>query len=265
MAKNRQSRQNRQKKQSPPIFPGLRDTWNGYERYDFDVGEQACYVVVPKKMATGKPWLWRARFWGHEPQTDLALLEKGFHVVYMDVVEMFGNAEAVGHWNEFYRFLTGEHGFAWKASLECMSRGALVALNWAAENTDRVACIYADAPVCDIRSWPGGRGVSEGSPEDWEFCLKAYGLTDEQADTFADNPIDHLEPLARAGIPLLVVCGADDTDVPVDENTRVLEERYKALGGSIDVIMKPDCGHHPHSLPDPAPIVEFILRHSMKD
>jgi len=41
--------------------------------------------------------------------------------------------------------------------------------------------------------------------------------------------------------------------VPVAENTAVLAERYRALGGRIEVILKPGVGHHPHSLEDPAP------------
>jgi hypothetical protein len=28
------------------------------------------------------------------------------------------------------------------------------------------------------------------------------------------------------------------------------------------VILKPGVGHHPHSLKDPAPVVEFLLRHA---
>ncbi len=40
----------------------------------------------------------------------------------------------------------------------------------------------------------------------------------------------------------------------------LLEKRYRALGGDITVIAKPGVGHHPHSLKDPAPIVEFVLR-----
>ena len=33
--------------------------------------------------------MWRARFWGHEPQTDIDLLEKGFHIVYCDVADLY--------------------------------------------------------------------------------------------------------------------------------------------------------------------------------
>jgi len=68
-----------------------------------------------------------------------------------------------------------------------------------------------------------------------------------------------LAPLARADIPLLHVVGQADTVVPVEENTDIIEKRYKALGGRIQVIRKEGVGHHPHSLKDPEPIVKFIL------
>ena len=32
--------------------------------------------------------------------------------------------------------------------------------------------------------------------------------------------------------------------------------------GKITVIEKPGIGHHPHSLKDPAPIVDFVLKHA---
>jgi len=245
-----------------PAFPGSKSVWHGYAKYDFDLDGRACCVVVPARVAPGTPWIWRARFWGHEPQTDLALLSKGFHVVYMDVAGLYGSPRAVAHWNAFYEYLTGECGFARKPALEGMSRGGLIVFNWAAANPERVSCIYADAPVCDIKSWPGGKGKADVHPDEWQACLKEYALTEQEALEFRDNPIDHLEPLANAAVPLLHVCGAADTGVPVDENTAIVEQRYRALGGSIQVILKEGCGHHPHSLEDPAPIVDFILRNT---
>ncbi len=243
-------------------FPGQKTQWNGFDRYDFKLDGRDAIVVTPKKPAPGRPWIWRARFFGHEPGADIALLQHGFHLVYIDVVELFGNSQAVAHWNAFYEFLTKKHGLAAKPALEGMSRGGLYIYNWAAANPDKVACIYADAPVCDIKSWPGGMGKGQGSPADWENCKKAFGLTPENLADFKGSPIDNLEPLAKAGVPLLHVCGALDDVVPMSENTDVVEKRYKALGGRITVIVKPDCGHHPHSLKDPAPIVDFILKHT---
>jgi len=50
--------------------------------------------------------------------------------------------------------------------------------------------------------------------------------------------------------------------VPIEGNTLELEKRYKALGGDVTVIRKPKAGHRPHSLPDPKPIVDFVVKHT---
>ncbi len=245
------------------VLPGRVSDWNGYQKYDFEFDGRGCSLVAPKVEAAGRPWIWRARFFGHEPQTDLALLARGFHVAYIDVADLFGGPPAVGHWNAFYKYLTGTLGFSKKPVLEGMSRGGLIVMNWAKKNPDRVSCIYIDAPVCDIGSWPGGKGATTaGDPGLWKKCLDVYGLTEAQAETFADNPIDNLEALAKADVPILSVCGDADTAAILDENTRVLEARYRALGGRMEVLIKQGVGHHPHSLKDPAPIVNFILAHT---
>jgi alpha-beta hydrolase superfamily lysophospholipase len=75
---------------------------------------------------------------------------------------------------------------------------------------------------------------------------------------FKENPIDLLEPLAKAGIPLIHVVGDADDVVPVEENTALIEQRYQALGEKMKVFHKPGVGHHPHGLEDPAPLVELI-------
>ena len=57
---------------------------------------------------------------------------------------------------------------------------------------------------------------------------------------------------------MLHVCGDADEVVPFEENTEPFSKKIKALNGNIKVIIKPGYHHHPHSLPDPAPIVDFI-------
>ena len=246
-------------------FPGKKTRWHGFDRHAFPHAGRNCLVITPKQAAEGTPWIWRARFFGHEPQTDVALLQRGWHVVYCDVGNLYGAPAAVAHWDAFYKYLTEKHGFAKKAVLEGMSRGGLIIFSWAAANPDKVACIYADAPVCDFKSWPGGKGKGKGAPSCWNACIKVYGFKDEaEALAYDKNPIDNLAPLAKARIPILSVCGGADTVVPVAENTAILAKRYKALGGPITTLIKPDCEHHPHSLKDPTPIVEFILKHTGK-
>ena len=238
--------------------------WNGYEQRDFSVDARKCLLVVPKEPAAGKPWIWRMEFFGHEPQGDIALLGKGFHVAYMDLSNLYGAPVALDAMDKFHAQVTKEFGLSQKTVLEGFSRGGLFAFNWAARNPDKVASMYVDAPVCDFKSWPGGKGKGHGSPGDWNNVLKVYGLTEEQALAYKLNPVDNLAPLAKAKIPILSVCGEADKTVPIDENTRVVEKRYKELGGEIVVIAKPNCDHHPHSLKDPAPIVDFVLKHAAK-
>lgn len=236
------------------------ENFYGYHLTNFEFLGKACKLVQPKKPAPGAPWVLRARFWGHEPQTDIALLERGFHIAYCDVSNLFGGPEAVKRWDGFYRFLT-QAGFSKKVVLEGMSRGGLIVYNWAEKNSEKVACVYADAPVLDGKSWPGGLGNGKGSAADWETFKKVYGLkSDKDISNFKGNPIDNIESIAQGGYPMLHVCGAADKVVPIDENTKPFEAVIKAKGGDIEVIYKEGVGHHPHSLENPTPIVDFILR-----
>jgi len=231
-----------------------------YEIKEFSFNGRDAKIVFPPEKNQNNYWIWRARFWGHEPQVDKALLEKGFHLVYVDVTNLFGNNEAVELWNEFYDHCTSEYGLNQKVVLEGMSRGGLIVYNWASKNTDKVFSIYADAPVCDIKSWPGGMYSGSGSPEDWKLCLKAYNLDTISVKTFKDIPINNCVSIAKAGIPVLHVYGDADTIVPFNENTRLLADNFKKAGGTIEIIRKEGIGHHPHSLKDPKPIVDFILK-----
>ncbi|MDE5677890.1 MAG: prolyl oligopeptidase family serine peptidase [Phocaeicola sp.] len=237
-------------------FPGFKGEWNGCDRYDFRFKGRDVIVVVPQKAAEGKPWIWRPAFFDAFPAVDKALLEKGFHVVYYDVTHSYGNPRAVALGTEFYHYMRNFYGLSSKVTLEGFSRGGLYALNWAAVNPDKVACIYVDAPVCNVFSWPGRKRADL-----WNDLLKEWNLTDEEMNSFKGNPIDCMEPLAKADVPIISVCGDADKVVPYEENMAVLQARYRALGGRVEVILKPGVDHHPHSLENPEPVLEFILRH----
>ena len=236
--------------------------WHGYQMLDSTLNGINFKLVFPKVPNKKRDWIWRARFWGHEPQTDLALLEKGFHVAYIEVGGLFGNEKAMEIWDSFYEMVTRNYQLNKKVVLEGMSRGGLIIFNWGNRNAEKVACIYGDAPVCDFKSWPGGKGQGIGSPKTWITCLKQYGFSEDMALLFNGNPVNHMENIARFKVPILNVVGDADKVVPVAENTDVLEKRLNALGWELNVIHKPGVGHHPHSLEDPKAIVSFILTHT---
>jgi pimeloyl-ACP methyl ester carboxylesterase len=241
-----------------------RDTWNGYVRHNFTVDGCAAWVVEPKQALPGKPWSWCMEFPDAftERCAAPALLAKGFHHVHIVVGNTFGSPAAMKHFNAFYEELR-KCGFAPKTTLIGISRGGLYSYRWASENPQHVAVIYGDAPVCDFKSWPGGKGKGKGSPDDWKQLIQHYGFKDEaEALSYKGNPVDVLKTLAQEKIALIHVVGDADDVVPVEENTAIIEDRYKQLGGEIKVIHKPGVGHHPHGLEDPTPVVQFILDHA---
>lgn len=246
-----------------PPFPATKGNWKGFDKYDVSVDGRTLTIVVPKTPAPGKPWCWEGEFFGHKPAPSIALLQKGFHIVYYHAQNLLGCPEAVAQWNAAYDYLVHLGGLNPKPALTGLSRGGLYAFNWAIANPQRVACIYADAAVCDFKSWPGGKGKGKGGGGEWKKVLQVYGFADEaEALAYKGNPIDNLAPLAKAGVPLLHVYGDADKVVPWDENTGIVAERYQALGGKITLIPKPGVDHHPHGLADSTPIVEFIVKHT---
>ena len=72
------------------------------------------------------------------------------------------------------------------------------------------------------------------------------------------SPLDNLAPLAKAGVPLIHVCGS--LDPWLASQTRVAEKRYKDLGGQITVIISDGVGHYPLAPKDPEGVVDLIVQ-----
>ncbi len=235
-------------------------SWEGFVKKDFTIGGRESFIVCPEKPLPGNPWVWRTEFFGAFAQADLAMLKLGYHLAYHRVSNLYGCPQAVQWMREFRDAVVREFHLAERTVLFGFSRGGLYACNYAVAYPETVAALYLDAPVLDIRSWPGGRGAGCGGEREWAECLACYGLTEETAADFRENPLDRTEALAQAGIPVMLVAGGSDTVVPFEENGALFQERFRKAGGVLETIVKPNCGHHPHSLEDPSPIVAFLRR-----
>ncbi|HET6250865.1 MAG TPA: hypothetical protein VFE47_24455 [Tepidisphaeraceae bacterium] len=197
-----------------------------YNRYTFELPgvEGVITVIAPKTPAAGMPWVFRSDFVSRDSAVDLALLGKGYAIV-TGPVPYNADGPSLAHWNIVYKHLT-DHGFSKKPVMQGAGRSAGDAYAWAIANPDKVSCIYAENPI--LRS----------------NMLKTALL-------------DDLSPLAKAGVPLMHVCGS--LDPSLEGNTRALEKRYKELGGQITVIIKEGEGHYPTGPKDPKAAVEFIV------
>ncbi len=264
-------------------WEGAKSQWKGFDRYDFvffpkeqkvgmpgesaDGGGLSARIVVPKVALPGNPWVWRARFPDWHTEMDSILLCEGFYIAYINTNNQYGSPAAVASWNQFYEYLVNQHQLSRKVALEGVSRGGLFIYNWAKQNPEKVSCIYAEAPVCDFKSWPGGFGKGQGSAADWERLKQEYGFaSDEEALSYANNPLDNLEQLALAKVPVMHMLGLKDEVVPPEENTFLFIDRYVKLGGPATVI---PCtqgeqklfGHH-FPIETPELGAQFILQHT---
>jgi pimeloyl-ACP methyl ester carboxylesterase len=245
--------------EDPASFPGPATDYHGFAKHVFVADGQHLLVVEPKAAAPGRPWIWRCEFFDHEPQGDLALLAQGWHVVHdFDAAGHFGAPAGVAAWEVCYHALITTYGLSPKPLLEGFSRGGTLALTCAVAHPEHTGGLYLDAPMCDLRSM----ARKERTPDQkalWDQVLRNYGLTDETVLTYDQGPLDHLAPLVAARIPILLICGDADMTVPYATNGGLLAERYRMLGGNLQLILKAGGDHHPHSLKDPAPIVTFAL------
>ena len=213
---------------SEKTFAACRGPWfaPSYDRYEFPIDgvRMPVSVIVPKEAAPGKPWVFRADFVTRDAAVDLALLGKGFHVV-TGPVPTDTDGPVLEQWNAVYKHLT-DAGLSKTPVLEGAGGAAGEAYAWAIENPDKVSCVYAENPI--LRS----------------HMTKA-------------QPLDRLDVLAKAGVPLLHVCGSRDPWL--DSQTRVLEKRYKELGGQVTVVVQEGAGHFPTAPRDVKPVVDFIV------
>jgi hypothetical protein len=206
---------------SGPLFTGC------YNRYEIilDKVEAFTTVIAPKIEAPGKPWVFRSDFVNRDAVIDQALLAKGFHIV-TGAVPYNSDGPVIVQWNTIYKYLT-DHGFSKKPVMEGCGGAAGEVYAWAIENPDKVSSIYGENPI----------------------------LHSNLAKT---QPLDNLGPLAKAGIPIMHVCGS--LDPWLKDNTRLAEKRYKELGGKMTIIIKDGEGHYPLAPKNPDPVVDFILK-----
>ena len=251
---------------SPDQWRPLRtDDWHGYERHHYTIEGRDAWVVVPEKSAPRRPWIWRARFPFFHAEMDHELLGHGYHIAYVDVAQLYGNHEAMALGESLYQWLVKEHHFNPKPVLEGVSRGGLFVYQWAGLHPDQVAAIYADTPVCEPRSWPGGLGSGRGSAADWSRLLDAHGMT-EAKTTPKDYPVlRHASTLAGQRLPILHIISEDDIIVPPHENTLLWQQALQRHGHDLDLIRVPSgtkaSGGHHFQHPEPDRVIRFILKH----
>ncbi|MCK9310811.1 MAG: GDSL-type esterase/lipase family protein [Bacteroidales bacterium] len=118
-------------------------SFQGYDCVNFTFEGHSCKVVKPRRAAKNLPWIWRACSFGTNPEVDIALLDRGFHLVYCDVAELSNNQEVMFVRNAFYKKMR-KSGLSSKVCLEESGCGMVNNYRWAVENPGKVACVCTD-------------------------------------------------------------------------------------------------------------------------
>ena len=209
-------------------------------------------IIIPDNQ-NGK-WIWKTEFFYAFDAAERVLCEQyGYTRVYYSISNKYGSPAAVRLMHNFYLFVTEKYNLSKKFALFGFSRGGLYAFNFALSYPEYVDKIYLDAPVLDMKSWPRA-GSNERSQVYEEFALNEETIND-----YRQNPIDNIDELLTHNIPMLVVAGGADEVVPFAENSKILIDYAAEHGYKISSIVKPECKHHPHSLEDVTPIIDFIV------
>lgn len=235
--------------------------YKGYAAEEFTLNGHACIIIKPTTAEAQRRWVWRAEFLGAFDTVDMRLLEMGWHIAYCKVSDMFGCPESIAIMKEFHDYVTAHFQLCRQADIFGFSRGGLYATHYTLQHPEDIAVLYLDAPVLSLFSWPMGRGAGEGSARDAALCAACWHIDPAHPEQFHDNPLDHLDSLLATEVPILLIAGDSDTVVPYAENGRRLADKMLAARYDCRVIVKPGVGHHPHSLEDPTPAVDFIAGH----
>ena len=216
--------------------------FNGYE----------ATVILPDN--PNGEWIWKTEFLYAFDKAECELLDLGYTRVYYRVSNMYGCDEAVRLMRAFYHYVREKYRLAEKCNLFGFSRGGLYAYNFALFYPEYVKRVYFDAPVLDLASWPREESAER------EQVYRLYSLNSETIKGFVGSPVNNFAEFFSTGIPVLIVAGGADEVVPFEENSGKMIKYAVEHGYHITYVIKPDCKHHPHSLDDVGPIIDFITK-----
>lgn len=227
------------------------------DRFVFE--DREAIVVRPTAPANGR-WVWKAEYFDAFPNFEEAMSEKGYHICYIGHPTRWAPDSEVEVSAAFLRHVAQTYHLETRGIAVGMSCGGLMSARLAEAHPELIDVLYLDAPVMNILSL-AGLGEAPYNEQFHRELVDAYGFSKCSLVAFRGSPIDNMAPLLAHRIPVIMLYGNADDVVIYAENGKVLEDYYRAGGGTIRVICKSMCNHHPHGLDNPQPIIDFVESH----
>ncbi len=232
--------------------------FSDYEIQEFEFeGRHAIVVLADLENRTDK-WLLKTEYFGAFPAFELEMLAEGYNMAHVDNETRWCLPSDTERQAAFCHYLHERFGFRSQCVPVGMSCGGMQAIYLAATHPEVVAAMFLDSPVINFLSCPAGLGI--GEPLSMDEFTGATGITLSALLSYRNHPQDRFDDLPR-DLPILMACGDADTVVPYEENGALLVAYAKANNLPLELYMKPGVGHHPHCLPDNAPIRAFVKRY----
>jgi pimeloyl-ACP methyl ester carboxylesterase len=237
------------------------ELWHGFKSEAFEFEGYEAIIVFPKTHDEKKNWALKTEYWDAFPEEEIELLNRGFHVAWVDNVTRFATVEDCDRKARFVKFLSETYGLRDKCVPVGMSCGGAHAVNFAGYHPECVACIFIDAPVLNFCSYPG-KLKNDHTERVWarEFVVAYAGVTRADLLCFEPHPLNRIDTLLENKIHVIMSYGTDDAVVPYHENGQLMEEKYTDAPELLVLIARDGEGHHPHGIPnEPQNITNYIL------
>jgi len=230
------------------------DKMQGFTRTIFEMDGCKAWVVEPDKPAADGRWVWCMEWpTAFQDRTGVkALLSAGYRWVTFNpasktVYAGNQNDEMIAKRRAFQKFLVEELGFAPKCGLIGMSWGGYYSVRYASTHPECVCAAYIDAPLLDFTTLPnfnsGGNWGRKGLSKYYPFITETYDGADDPYQS-----VNRAEPIAKAGIPMLILYGAKDTTVLPEKNCLKFAAAFEKAGGDLMIERRGMYGHHPHGV-----------------
>ena len=236
-------------------FPLIgQDRMQGFLRTKFTMDGCEAWVVEPETPAADGRWVWCME-WPTAFQDRVgvkALLTAGYRWVTFNPASKTvpagnQNDEMIAKRRAFQRFLVEGLGYAPKCGLIGMSWGGYYSVRYASIHPECVCDAYLDAPLLDFSTLKGfegnGKWGRKGLSKYYPFITDTYVGADDPYQS-----VNRAGPLAKAGIPLLILYGGMDDVVPPESNCLKFAVAFEKAGGDLMIERRGRYGHHPHGV-----------------
>ena len=230
------------------------DKMQGFTRTVFDFDGCVAWVIEPEKPAADGRWVWCMEWpTAFQDRTGVkALLTAGYRWVTFNPASKTvpagnQNDEMIAKRHAFQKFLTEGLGFAPKCGLIGMSWGGYYSVRYASTHPECVCAVYLDAPLLDFTTLSSFNGKGswgrKGLAKYYPFITDTYDGKDDPYQS-----VNRAAPIAKAGIPVLILYGGKDTVVPPAMNCERFAAAFEQAGGDLMMEKRGTYGHHPHGV-----------------